>query len=301
MEQFWADVQALLGYTLFSVQGHTITAGKLLMVPLIILIFLWLIKWSTHKIVKLMERRNVESQNVLIFRRLYFALMLTLLVFTILALLNVPLAAFAFVSGALAIGIGFGAQNILNNFISGWILIWERPIRVNDFLEIDDVKGTVETINTRSTRIRRVDGVRLMIPNSKLLENTVVNWTLVDRLARACVRVGVEYGSPVRKVSELITQAADEHPDVIKEPEPLVIFEEFGDSALNFDLYFWIEAFGEKDLRVIKSDVRFAIVDKFREQGIVIAFPQRDVHLDGHLKISRADEQNLSPEDDQPS
>jgi len=204
-------------------------------------------------------------------------------------LLQVPLSAFAFVSGAIAIGVGFGAQNIINNFISGWILMWERPIRIGDFLEIGDAKGTVETINTRSTRIRRVDGVHMLVPNSQLLENMVVNWTLIDKKTRSIVRVGVAYGSPVRKVEELIMRATDDHPDTLDEPKPVVIFEDFGDNALIFDCYFWIDASGEKDLRKVRSEVRFAICELFEEAGIVIAFPQRDVHLNGKLELIQKD------------
>ncbi len=203
----------------------------------------------------------------------------------ILSLLGIPLAAFAFVSGAAAIGVGFGAQNIINNFISGWILMWERPIRIGDYLELGEVKGIVETINTRSTRIRRANGVHILVPNSQLLENTLINWTLIDKLARAAVRVGIAYGSPLRKVEELIYRAAAEHPDIIKEPAPLMIFEDFGDSSMIFKLYFWIDSFGDKDLRVIRSDLHYRIDELFMEHGIVIAFPRQDVHLDGQLRL----------------
>lgn len=289
MGQFWEKVRAVLDYNLFSIKGEVFSVGELLLIPMIILVFFWLIHFFSSRIVRLMEIRTVEPQNVLIFKRLFFALMLALMIFTVLALLNIPLTAFAFVSGALAIGVGFGAQNIINNFISGWILIWERPIRVNDFLEVGDVKGVVETINTRFTRIRRVDGVRLLIPNSQFLENIVVNWTLVDKLARATITVGVAYGSPLKQVHGLIKQAADEHPYIINDPAPLVVFAEFGDSSLVFELYFWIQTFGEQDLKVIKSDVRFAIDELFKAHDISIAFPQRDLHMDGHLTISRTD------------
>jgi len=201
----------------------------------------------------------------------------------------VPLGAFAFVSGAVAIGVGFGAQNIINNFISGWILMWEKPIRIGDFLELGDVMGNVETINTRSTLIRRTDGVHMLIPNSHLLENTVVNWTLVDKLARGQVRVGVAYGSPVKLVADLISQAVNSHDFILKDPEPLVIFEDFGDSALIFDTFFWVSTVGERGLRVIKSEIRFKIEELFNQNDIVIAFPQRDIHIDGELKISKPD------------
>ncbi|MBT8422487.1 MAG: mechanosensitive ion channel, partial [Gammaproteobacteria bacterium] len=231
---------------------------------------------------KLTARMTEKGSNpdvVHLVQRIYFVVVLLIFFFTILELLNVPLTSFAFISGAIAIGIGFGAQNIINNFISGWILLWERPIRIGDFLEVGETRGTVESINTRSTRIRRVDGVHMLVPNSHLLENTVVNWTLIDRLARSEVRVGVAYGSPVEQVRELIQRAADEHPEVLKTPEPMVWFEDFGDSALVFDLVFWAQSDNERGLRAVRSDLRFRIDALFREHDIVISFPQRDVHL----------------------
>ncbi|MEE4293069.1 MAG: mechanosensitive ion channel domain-containing protein, partial [Xanthomonadales bacterium] len=178
-----------------------------------------------------------------------------------------------------AIGVGFGAQNIINNLISGWILMSERPVRIGDFVEIDDHRGTVESIGNRSTRIRRIDGVHLLVPNSQMLERVVVNWTLIDRDFRTTVRVGVAYGSPVRRVEELLYQAAGAQEDVLDTPKPIVVFEDFGDNSLVFDLFFWCHAGGERELRVIRSDIRFRIEQLFAENGITIAFPQRDVHL----------------------
>jgi small-conductance mechanosensitive channel len=178
-----------------------------------------------------------------------------------------------------AIGVGFGAQNILNNFISGWILMTEKPIRIGDFIEIAGMHGTVEGIGNRSTRIRRTDGVHLLVPNSSLLEQNFINWTLIDRTIRTTVRVGVAYGSPVRKVHDLIAQAVTAQQAVNVEPAPLVVFEDFGDSALIFDVYLWCDVSGERDLRQIRSNIRFRITELFDEHGIVIAFPQRDIHL----------------------
>lgn len=281
------QLSTFFSYTLFTFNGQSFTVGQILLVPLLFLLAYAIIRRSSKFLVNRLHKRKLDPDLVLLFQRLYFIVCLLLLVFTTLAILNVPLGAFAFVSGAVAIGVGFGAQNIINNFISGWILMWEKPIRIGDFLEIGEVKGTVETINTRSTRIRRTDGVHMLIPNSHLLENMVVNWTLVDRLARGNVRVGVAYGSPVKLVSRLIHQAAIEHDLVLDDPDPLVIFEDFGDNALIFDLFFWINTVGERDLRVIRSDLRFRIEELFNEHNIVIAFPQRDVHLDGQIKLTR--------------
>ncbi len=262
-----------------------ITLGQIIAVPLVLLIGWGLAKLIVRITVRRLEAGGSSADVVHLARRVVYILALTLLVFTVLDLLNLPLTAFAFVSGAVAIGVGFGAQNIINNFISGWILMWERPIRIGDFLEIGTDRGTVESINTRSTRIRRVDGVHMLIPNSALLENTVVNWTLVDRLARCQVRVGVAYGSPVKQVAELFMQAVVDQPEVLSDPKPTVIFEDFGDNALIFDAFFWVNATVERDLRVIRSNTRFRLEELLRENDIVVAFPQRDVHLDGSLRI----------------
>ena len=191
-----------------------------------------------------------------------------------------PLTAFAFVSGAVAIGVGFGAQNIINNFISGWILLFEKPVRINDFIEINEHMGVVERIGNRSTRIRRTDGVHLLIPNSQMLERVVVNWTLIDEQIRTIVRVGVAYGSPIKKVAELVLQAVTEQAETQAEPAPRVVLEDFGDNAIIFDAYFWCEVGGERELRQIRSAIRFRIAELFHEHDIVISFPQRDVHLD---------------------
>lgn len=271
---------------LFQVGGYKITLFQLVIVPLLVILGFILLRFFNQRIAVRLQKNNVNADAIHLFRRIFFVVGSVILVVTTLDILNIPLTAFAFVSGAIAIGVGFGAQNIINNFISGWILMWERPIKIGDFLEVDSTtRGTVEAINTRSTRIRRVDGVHLLVPNSYLLENIVVNWTLVDKLARNVIRIGVAYGSPVKKVAQLIEQAVKHDEHVLEEPKTVVVFEDFGDNALIFDVYFWIYADAEKDLRLIRSDIRFRIDELFNQHDIVIAFPQRDVHIDGKLTI----------------
>jgi small-conductance mechanosensitive channel len=283
LEQF----QQFLDITLVSIANYDLTVGRLVLIPALVLVGYLLLAWIVRSVVGAMTRHDVNPDIVQIVRRATYVLGLVILAITTLELMNVPLTAFGFVSGAVAIGIGFGAQNIINNFISGWILMWERPIGINDFIEIGDASGTVEQINTRSTRVRRVDGVHMLIPNSKLLEETVVNWTLVDKLLRCVVRVGVSYGSDVQKVKKILEQVTADHLDVLEDPVPQVIFEDFGDSALVFDSYFWVHSVGEKSGRLIRSELRFEIDRLFAENDIVIAFPQRDIHLDGTLKLER--------------
>ena len=275
----------ILDDVIFTISGQEFTLGQLLIIPTVLIVGYLVISWLARVITGRLVARNMQPDIVHLIRRIFYIVALVVLAITTLDLLNVPLTAFAFVSGAIAIGVGFGAQNIINNFISGWILMWERPIRIGDYLEVGGTNGTVEAINTRSTRIRRTDGVHMLIPNSALLENTVVNWTLIDNLTRTTVRVGVAYGSPVKRVAELIMQATTEHVATLPEPPPIVVFEDFGDSALIFDVYFWINATAERNLRVVRSDIRFRIVELFENDDIVIAFPQRDVHLDGNITL----------------
>ncbi len=283
------EIRTFLETILIVIAGHEITVAQVLIIPLVVMVGYLILGWLIRFAVNTMAARGVSADLIQIIRRAIFVIGLVVLVITTLDLLNVPLTAFAFVSGAVAIGFGFGAQNIINNFISGWILMWERPIRINDFIEVGDTTGTVEEINTRSTRIRRVDGVHLLVPNSHLLEQTVVNWTLVDKLLRCIVRVGVVYGADVQKVGELLLKVTKDHDLVLDEPEPIVYFEDFGDNALIFDVYFWVHSQGERSARQIRSDVRFEINRLFNENDLVIAFPQRDIHLDGMLTITKAD------------
>ena len=280
------EVAEFLGRVLFSIGGQPVSVGDVLFVPTVIVVGYLLVRWLARVISNRLIARKVDPDMVHLIRRVFYIAAFTILALTLLDLIQVPLTAFAFISGAVAIGVGFGAQNIINNFISGWILMWERPIRIGDFVEIGDEKGKIESIDTRSTRIRRTDGVHMLIPNSVLLENTVVNWTLVDRLTRSSVRVGVAYGSPSKRVAELIRQATTEQDVVLADPEPLILFDDFGDNSLVFETNFWIHATVDRDLRVVRSNIRFRIDELFANEGIVIAFPQRDVHLDGTITLS---------------
>jgi small-conductance mechanosensitive channel len=287
---------------LVSLGEVSITLGQLIAVTVTVVVALALADWLIRKLSQRLLKRGRDANLVQLINRVLWFALIAMLFFTALNMLNVPLGAFAFITGAIAIGIGFGAQNIINNFISGWILMGERPIRIGDLLEVNGTLGRVEAINTRSTRIKRVDGVRIVIPNSHLLENMVVNWNLGDEDIRIFVSVGVAYGSPVRQVAELIEQAVTEQEDVLQDPEPTeqedvlqdpeprVLFQDFGNSALLFEAYFWTRLRPGGDLRRLRSEIRFRIDDLFRENDIVIAFPQKDVHLDGKLQL--VDERN---------
>jgi len=196
-----------------------------------------------------------------------------------LRLANVPLTAFTFLGGAIAIGVGFGSQNVVNNFISGLILLAERPVRVGDVIQVEGFTGSVTQIGPRSTHVTTANNVVIVLPNSKLLEGTVVNWTLSDDRIRTKIVAGVSYGSRTRDVEQLMLTAARKHENVLQDPAPMVVFAEFGDNALQFELHFWIALNSGTNRSEVESDIRFEIDELFRTTGIVMAYPQRDVHL----------------------
>ena len=274
-------LKTIWNYPLFRIgDGPVVLASQLILVVAVILVGYLLSKLVERMIRRRLAKTDLRADAAFMLQRIIYYVLLVVLAMMALSLLNVPLTAFAFVSGAVAIGVGFGAQNVVNNFISGWILLFEKPVRIDDFIEIDNCYGTVERIGNRSTRIRRPDGVRLLIPNSQMLEHVVVNWTLVDQKIRTVVRVGVAYGSPNKLVAELIEKAVNEQPETQPEPAPMIVLEDFADNAVVFEALFWCQIGGPRELRQIRSAVRFRIEELLAENSIVIAFPQRDVHLD---------------------
>ena len=285
------SLSKFMNWEIVTLGEASVTVGGVVMTSLTIALALMLAAWLIRKFSQHLLKSDRDANQVQLINRALWAAVIATLFFTALGMLKVPLGAFAFISGAVAIGIGFGAQNIINNFISGWILMGERPIRIGDLLEVNGTLGRVEAINTRSTRIKRVDGVRIVVPNSHLLENMVVNWNLGDDDIRIFISVGVAYGSPVRLVAELIEKAVTEQEDVLQDPAPRILFQDFGNSALEFEAYFWTRLRPGGDMRRLRSEIRFRIDELFRENGITIAFPQRDVHLDGILKLESGDQE----------
>lgn len=181
-------------------------------------------------------------------------------------------------AGAVGVGVGFGLQNIASNFISGLIILAERPIKVGDRVEVSDVNGEVVSIRARSTTVITNDNIAVIVPNSSFISENVVNWSYGDDTVRFRVPVGVAYGSDVRLVERLLLDVAHTNPNVLEAPEPAVQFREFGDSSLNFDLLVWTSTYTHRK-NMLLSQLNFAIDDAFRAHGVEIPFPQRDVHI----------------------
>src|SRR5256885_1362048 len=208
-------------------------------------------------------------------------------IFIVLENTGIHLAALTVFAGAVGVGVGFGLQNIASNFISGLVILAERPITIADRVEVAGIAGQVEHIRARSTVIRTNDNIMMIVPNTKFIDSPVTNWTYGDRRVRFRIPVGVAYGIDVNKVRDALLAVAHENPHTLKEPAPSVFLEQFGDSSIDFKLMVWSSEMSARPSRY-RSDLNFAIVEKFREAGIEFPFPQRDVHIrDGVIKLEK--------------
>ncbi|MDB4581518.1 mechanosensitive ion channel [Draconibacterium sp.] len=190
---------------------------------------------------------------------------------------GMPLTSLTVILGAFGVGIGFGLQNIFNNLVSGLILLFERPVQIGDTIEIGTLIGKVRSIGIRASNIQTFDGAEVIVPNGHLISNEVINWTLSDQQRRIEVIVGVSYSSDPHQVHKLMMQVLSDHKEIMQDPEPRVLFNEFGESSLDFRLLFWTKAYSEW-LR-IRSEIVFEIFDLLKENNIEIPFPQRDIHV----------------------
>jgi small-conductance mechanosensitive channel len=206
----------------------------------------------------------------------YVILLVGLLI--ILQTVGINLTTFNVIAGAVGIGIGFGLQNIVSNFISGLIILFERPIKIGDRIEVDKIEGEVTAIGARSTTVVTNDNIAIIVPNSKFVTENVVNWNYTDPTVRFRVPVSVAYGSDIRLVEKLLLEVGRENPDVLDEPPPGVRFLEFGDSGLHFELRAWSRSLVHRKGKLISS-LNFAIHEKFKENKIEIPYPQREVRI----------------------
>jgi len=209
-------------------------------------------------------------------------------IFVVLENTGIHLAALTVFAGAVGVGVGFGLQNIASNFISGLVILAERPITIGDRVEVAGIAGQVQQIRARSTVIRTNDNITMIVPNSKFIDSPVTNWTYGDPRVRFRIPVGVAYGSDINKVQEALLAAGRENANTLNDPGPSVFLDKFGESSIAFELVVWSSEMSYRPRRY-RSDLNFAIEQKFREAGIEIAFPQRDIHIrDGVLKVESA-------------
>ncbi|MFB3088753.1 MAG: mechanosensitive ion channel family protein [Acidiferrobacterales bacterium] len=283
----WGLPQAHLNqlYTLavdgFTVGSLTINPSRIVLAILILSVLLAFSGWIRSRLARRWlprTRMDRDARNATVTMSRYVGITIAFVV--ALSVAGVQFTNLAIIVGALSVGIGFGLQSVVNNFVLGLILLFERPIKLDDWIVVGDVEGYVKNIGIRSTQIKTFDRADVIVPNSDLIANQVTNWMLYDPRGRIKVRVGVAYGSDTEKVRDVLLEVASGHDMVIKDgsaPEPQVRFRGFGDSSLDFELRCHIDHIDNRMLVI--SDLNFAIDKAFREHDVEIPFPQRDIHV----------------------
>lgn len=264
---------------LFTVGGTQFTLGSVV----VLLIAIFLLFYLTGNLKKFLIKRlfpkyNIDkSAGVPIATLIRYTILLIGLVI-VFQTSGINLSSLGILFGALGIGIGFGLQSITSNFISGLIILFEKPVKIGDRVEMENITGNIVNISARATTIINNDNIAIVVPNSDLINNRVINWSLNDRNVRLNFPVGVSYNEDPEKIKKILLEVAHENPGVLKAPPPDVLFNDFGDSSLNFLLRIWTFEYSSKPT-VLKSQLYYAIFEKFKEHNIEIPLPQRDLHL----------------------
>lgn len=274
----------ILQFKLFEINRTAITILSICIFTLAILTLILVSKFFQHYIVKrVLGHFDLERGIEYTVRRIIHYAFMTVGILVAFQFIGLDLSALAVIFGLLSVGIGFGLQNVTSNFVSGLILLLERPIRVGDRVTVGDTEGDVIAINMRSTTIKSTTNISIIVPNSEFVASQVINWSHGDRKIRLDIVVGVAYDSDLDKVLEALLAVAREEKTVMEKPAPDVLLDSFGDSSWNMILRVWIpDPFGHHKMR---SNLNCAIVRKFREVDIEIPFPQRDLHIRSPLPV----------------
>lgn len=279
---FYFSDSVWLLYPLFTIGQVDITLF-LIIIAVLIITFAYRISniLNQHILPFFFERHQLDKGVQFTMERVVQYVIMIVAVLVSLTTVGIDLSALTVFAGVLGVGIGFGMQNIASNFISGLILLFERPIKVGDRVLIDDVIGDVEKISMRATVVRTLENEHIIIPNSYFLEEKVVNRSFADPRLRLTIPIGVAYGTDVQQVKEILLHIAqlsnEKHLFVLDSPEPFVNFKGFGESSLDFELFLWIS--DPKEVIRIKSELNFSIYEQLNKHGIEIPFPQRDLHI----------------------
>lgn len=272
------SIQDFLNLRLFNLQDTPVTIMSLVIFIVFISVFLFLGSFLRRFMQnRFLKKFDIESGLRYTLSRVtqYVVVVLGLLISF--QFVGIDLTSLAVIFGLLSVGIGFGLQNITANFISGLIIMFERPITVGDRVDVGGIEGDVIEISIRSTKIRTMNNTSIIVPNSQFVENNVVNFSHGDPTFRLHIEVGVSYASDLDKVLKALNEVAEEHPKVMKDPKHQIHLTEFADSAWDMELRVWIP--DVKERYILRNELNQAIVRKFDEYDIEIPFPQRDLHV----------------------
>lgn len=277
--EFLKSVIELFTMTIFTLGDSQISLGTILYFIIGFIILSFLSKRFRNLLVnKVLLKANFERgarNSIGLIARVLFMFIGSIV---IIQTAGIDMSSLSLLAGALGVGIGFGLQNITDNFISGIIILFEKPIKVGDRIVVGDTEGDVINISVRATTILTNENVSIIVPNSEFISSRVINWSHNDRNIRFDIPVGVSYNEDPAVIKKILLEVADINESVLKKPEPFVFFDEFGDSSLNFTLAVWTSKYTDKP-RKLKTALYFEIFEKFKEKGIEIPFPQRDVHI----------------------
>lgn len=279
MRDFLIGWRQVLDFPLFRAGGVQFTVGHLIEL-VVLLVLVWVAEMIFRRVflARLLRRSRLKPAVQFAVTKIGRYLFLVLGVYLSLQAVEVNLNSLAFLAGALGVGVGFGLQNIVSNFVSGLIILAEAPIALEDRVEVGGVVGRVTEINLRSTTVVTNDNICIIIPNSNLITGTVINWSHGDPTVRTRLPIGIAYGTDIEKVRALLLQAAASEPEVLKTPPPEVLFVGYGDSAINLELAVWSSMMVNQPLG-FKSRLYYAIHKSLEANKIEIPFPQRDLHL----------------------
>ena len=270
--------------TLVTINQTPITPASLIIFTLIILAAIFVTRIFTRLVFdRILRKFHLKDGVRYTLRRLTEYTLHLVGIIVAFQFVGINLSGLAVIFGLLSVGIGFGLQNVTANFVAGLVLLFERPIRIGDRVTVGDVEGDVEEISMRATKVRTLNNISIIVPNSQFTSSNIVNWSYGDPRIRLDIDVGVSYGSNLDLVLKSLKEVALESPKVLKDPEPDVLLREFGESSWNMRLRLWID--NPERHHQVRSDINCAIVRKFRENGIEIPFPQRDLHVRSHAPL----------------
>ena len=274
----------ILNYVLFQVKSTPVTVLSILIFILFFTIFIFLGVMARRVLNRrIFKKLRMDAGTSYTLSRIIQYTIITIGALVSFQFVGIDLSGLAVIFGLLSVGIGFGLQNVTANFISGLIILFERPITVGDRVVVNDVEGDVIEINIRSTKVRTVNNVSIIVPNSEFVSKNVINYSHGDPTYRLDVKVGVAYGSDLDTVIEALQQVADENEHVLTSPEAEIHLIEFGDSSWNMQLRVWVS--DVKYYPRMRNELNQAIVHKFREYGVEIPFPQRDLHVRSSVQL----------------
>jgi len=275
----WIHVQNVLNHPLGQLGDSTVTLGGVLKLLIMLALVFGLERIFRRVLVeKVLSRTHLEPALRFAIGRIAGYIFIALGFVIALNNAGLDISSLTVLAGAVGIGLGFGLQNIINNFFSGLIILAERPVAIGDRIEVGGVAGRVTKINMRSTTVVTNDNISIIVPNSDFISTAVTNWSHGDPKVRIRVPFGVAYGSDIPKLERVILEVAAQHSSVLKDPDPALFFIGFGDSSLDFELGVWTIDMAHNPLR-FKSELYYAIEDALRKNQIEIPFPQRDLHL----------------------